>query len=72
MEAAEKTTNTPRARTWSSIYLSVSDNVQRGHKVMALDTGLRLSIAKVTKLPMTDVVVKAVENLEFKIPESQR
>ena len=60
VEAAEKTTNTPQARTRSAIYLSVSDNVQGGHEVMALDTGLLLSTRKVTKLPITDVVVETV------------
>ena len=32
---------------------------------MALDTGLLLSTSKVTKLPITDVVVKTVENLAY-------
>ena len=32
---------------------------------MALNTGLLLSTSKVTKLPITDVVVKAVENLAY-------
>ena len=32
---------------------------------MALNTGLLLSTPKVTKLPMTDVVVKTVENLKI-------
>ena len=63
VEAAEKTTNTPWAWTRSAIYLSESDNVQGGHEVMALNTGLLLSTSKVTKLPITYVVVKAVENL---------
>ena len=32
---------------------------------MALNTGLLLSTSTVTKLPITDVVVKAVENLAY-------
>ena len=43
----------------------MSDNVQGGHEVMALNTGLLLSTSKVTKLPITDAVVKAVENLAY-------
>ena len=43
----------------------MSDNVQGGHEVMALNTGLLLSTSTVTKLPITDVVVKAVENLAY-------
>ena len=65
VEAADKTTNTPQAQTQSAIHLPVSDNVQGGHEVMALDTGQLLSTSKVTKLPITDVVVKTVENLAY-------
>ena len=65
VEAAEKTTNTPQARARGAIYLSVSDNLQGGHEVMALNTGLLLSTSTVTKLPITDVVVKTVENLPY-------
>ena len=37
--------------------------MQGGHEVLALDTGLLLSTPKITKLPLTDVVVKTVENM---------
>ena len=63
VEAAEKTTNTAKARTRSSIYLGVSKNIQGGHEVMALDTGYVISAQKVTKLPVSDVVIKRVEEL---------
>ena len=43
VEAAQKTTNTAKARTRSAIYLGVSSNIQGGHEVMALDTGFELS-----------------------------
>ena len=43
VEAAQKTTNTAKARTRSAIYLGVSSNVWGGHEVMALDTGFELS-----------------------------
>ena len=39
----------------------MSDNVQGGHEVMALNTGLLLGTSTLTKLPITDVAVKAVE-----------
>ena len=61
VEAAQKTTNTAKARTRSAIYLGVSSNIQGGHEVMALDTGFELSSQKVTKLPISDVVIKKVE-----------
>ena len=32
---------------------------------MALNTGLLMSTSKVTKLPITDVIVKTVENLAY-------
>ena len=63
VEAAQKTTNTAKARTRSAIYLGVSTNIQGGHEVMALDTGYELSTQKVTKLPISDVLIKRVEEL---------
>ena len=66
VEAAQKTTNTAKARTRSAIYLGVSSNIQGGHEVMALDTGLELSTQTVTKLPISDLVIKRVEELAKK------
>ena len=63
VEAAQKTTNTAKARTRSAIYLGVSSNIQGGHEVMALDTGFEVSTQTVTKLPISDVVIKRVEEL---------
>ena len=63
VEAAQKTTNTAKACTRSAIYLGVSSNIQGGHEVMALDTGFELSTQTVTKLPISDVVIKRVEEL---------
>ena len=63
VEAAHKTTNDAKACTRSAIYLGVSSNIQGGHEVMALDTGFELSTQKVTKLPLSDVVIKRVEEL---------
>ena len=63
VEAAQKSTNTAKACTRSAIYLGVSSNIQGGHEVMALDTGFELSTQKVTKLPLSDVVIKRVEEL---------
>ena len=63
VEAAQKTTNTTKARTQSAIYLGVSSNIQGGHEVMALDTGLEISTQTVTKLPKSDLVIKRFEEL---------
>ena len=58
VEAAQKTTNTAKARTRSAIYLGVSSNIQGGNDVMALDTGFELNTQKVAKLPLSEVVMK--------------
>ena len=61
--ATVATDNTPKARTRSSIYLGVPDNIQGGHLVMSLETGFELSSPRVTKVPITDIVIKTVEDM---------
>ena len=63
VEANVETTNTPKARTRSAIYLRTATSLQGGHEVMALDTGKLLSSPRVTKLPLTDIVIRTVENM---------
>ena len=59
-------TNTPRSRTRDAIYLRASGNTQGGHEVMDLNTGKLNHCRKVTEIPMTDLVIKAVEALAYK------
>ena len=61
--ASEKTTNTPKARGRDCIYLRASRNLQGGHRVLDITTGRVLERAKVTEVPITDLVVAAVERM---------
>ena len=63
------------SKTRDGIYLRPNNNFQGGHEVMDLNTGRVITCRKVTKIPVTDVVIKAVEamahnqgfkNLKFK------
>ena len=67
--------NTSVSRTRDGIYLRPNNNFQGGHEVMDLNTGRVITCRKVTEIPVTDVVIKAVEamahnqgfkNLKFK------
>ena len=67
--------NTSMSRTRDGIYLRPNNNFQGGHEVMDLNTGRVITCRKVTEIPVTDVVIKAVEamahnqgfkNLKFK------
>ena len=67
--------NTSVSRTRDGIYLCPNNNFQGGHEVMDLNTGRVITCRKVTEIPVTDVVIKAVEamahnqgfkNLKFK------
>ena len=67
--------NTSMSRTRDGIYLRPNNNFQGGHEVMDLNTGCVITCRKVTEIPVTDVVIKAVEamahnqgfkNLKFK------
>ena len=67
--------NTSVSRTRDGIYLRPNNNFQGGHEVMDLNTGCVITCRKVTEIPVTDVVIKAVEamahnqgfkNLKFK------
>ena len=63
VQASVATTNTPRGRTRDAIYLGPADSVQGGHEVMTLDTVRLLSTPTVMKLPVTDLVTQAVEEI---------
>ena len=67
--------NTSVSRTRDGIYLRPNNNFQGGHEVMDLNTGRVITCRKVTEIPVTDVVIRAVEamahnqgfkNLKFK------
>ena len=62
VEAAQKTTNTTKARTRSAIYLGVSSKIQDGHEVMALDTGFELSTQKLQNFLSVKWLQKELRN----------
>ena len=53
--------NTPEARTRDAIYLDPVENLQGGHRVIDLKTRKPITRSKVTPIPVTDTVIKAVE-----------
>ena len=60
--------NTNVSRTRDRIYLCLNNNnnFQGRHEVMDLNTGLVIMCHKVTEIPVTDVVIKAVEAMAHK------
>src|SRR5210317_1028650 len=56
-------TNTPRSRTVDAIYLRPLNNIQGGHEVMNLATGNVITPTRVWEVPMTDLVIKAVNEM---------
>jgi hypothetical protein len=52
-------------RTLDAIYLRPAQNQQGGHKLMDLNSGQLISRNIVHKIPVTDVVIKAVKNIAY-------
>jgi hypothetical protein len=56
--------NTNAPRTLDCIYLGlVMDNRQGGHKLLHLGTGKVITRPQVKKIPMSDTIIRAVENM---------
>lgn len=60
-----KPTNTNAPRTIDGIYLQPSPNIQGGHEVMSLSSGVVIYPRKVTAIPMTDSIIKLVEKMGY-------
>ena len=58
--------NTNMSRTRDGIYLCPNNNFQWGHEVMDLNTGHVIMCHKVAEIPVTNVVIKAVEAMAHK------
>ena len=56
-------TNTQAPRTIDAIYLRPMNNIQGGHELMNLQTGLVIMRNKIWERPITDLVIRAVENM---------
>jgi hypothetical protein len=52
-------------RTLDAIYLRPAQNQQGGHELMDLNSGQLISRNIVHKIPVTNVVIKAVENMAY-------
>ena len=58
-------TNSNAPCTLDAIYLRPAQNIQGGHELMDLTSGLVITRANVTEIPGTDLVIKAVEKMEY-------
>ena len=67
VQANHKTnpTNTNKPRTLDAIYLHPTDNIQGGHELMDLNSGRVITRRKVTEIPVTELVIKAIEQMAY-------
>jgi hypothetical protein len=67
VQANHKSTKTSSnvTRTLDAIYLRPAQNQQGGHELMDLNSGQLVSRNIVHEIPVTDVVIKAVENMAY-------
>jgi hypothetical protein len=56
-------TNSNAARTIDAIYLRPAINMQGGHELYDLNSNRVITQARVTQIPFTDVVIKAIEQI---------
>jgi hypothetical protein len=56
-------TNSNAARTIDAIYLCPAINMQGGHELYDLNLNRVITRARVTQIPVTDVVIKAIERI---------
>jgi hypothetical protein len=56
-------TNSNAARTLDAMYLRPALNMQGGHELYDLNSGRVITRARVTQIPVTDVVIKAIEQI---------
>jgi hypothetical protein len=55
--------NTPKACTLDAIYLHPTNNIQGGHELMNLQTGYKFTRPHVTEIPVTQMVIDAMETM---------
>jgi hypothetical protein len=65
VQANHKTnqTNSNASRTIDEIYLRPVNSMQGGHELFDLNSGRVITRARVTQIPVTDVVIKAIEQI---------
>ena len=60
-ETNQTSSNAPR--TVDAIYLKPAMNLQGGHELMDLNSGRVITRARVTQIPVTDTVIRAIERI---------
>jgi hypothetical protein len=65
MQANHETnqTNLNASQTLDAIYLRPVNSMQGGHELYDLNSGRVITWARVTQIPVTDVVIKAAERI---------
>jgi hypothetical protein len=65
MQANHETnqTNSNASRTLDAIYLRPVNSMQGGHELYDLNSGRVITRARVTQIPVTDVVIKAIKRI---------
>ena len=58
-------TNSNTPYTLDAIYLRPAQNIQGGHELMDLTSGLVITQTNVTEIPDADIVIKAVEKMGY-------
>ena len=58
-------TNSNAPHTLDAIYLRPAQNMQGGHELMDLTSGLVITHTNITEIPVTDLVIKAVEKMGY-------
>ena len=58
-------TNSNAPCTLDAIYLRPAQNMQGGHELMDLNSGLVTNRAHITEIPITDLVIKSVETMGY-------
>ena len=58
-------TNSNAPHTLDAIYLHPAQNMQGGHELMDLNSGLVITQAHITEIPITDLVIKSVEKMGY-------
>ncbi|TAG96755.1 MAG: hypothetical protein EAZ17_09905, partial [Sphingobacteriales bacterium] len=63
VQAYNETRNDQTPRTFDAIYLRPSKNKQGGHDVMNLQTGKAVNSPRVKEIPLSELVIQAVEKM---------
>jgi hypothetical protein len=63
VQANNEPTNTIAPRTIDCIYLRPVANIQGGHELMDLRTGRVITRRRVTEIPVTELIIQAVETM---------